>query len=109
MEQDVLQSLIENFIGEYGWLFIAGISMLFFKNMISNTFAGIMFLMGSDFDVDDVVYISGKTKARIVRQTLFKTVFHLLDTDRKLIVPNTSLYGLKCEKVLPGSKNGQEI
>ena len=24
-----------------------------------------------------------------------------MDVDRKLIVPNTSLYGLKCEKVLP--------
>ena len=30
-----------------------------------------------------------------------KTTFYLPDTDRKLIVPNTSLYGLKCEKVLP--------
>ena len=48
-------------------------------------------------------------KARIIRQTLFKTVFHLIDTDRKLIIPNTSLYGLKLEKVLPGANNGKEL
>ena len=33
--------------------------------------------------------------------SLQKTTFHIIDTDRKLIIPNTSLYGLKCEKVLP--------
>ena len=109
MDHNSVQLLIENLAWRYGWLFIAAISALFFKNMINNTFAGVMFLLGSDFDVDDVVYIGGVKKARIVRQTLFKTVFHLIDTDRKLIIPNTSLYGLKLEKVLPGSKNGTEL
>ena len=56
MESD-LQSVLEKLIGEYGWLFIAGISALFFRNLISNTFAGMMFLFGSDLDVDDIVYI----------------------------------------------------
>ena len=104
-----IEILIQSMVGKYGWLFITGIGALFFRNLISNTFAGIMFLFGSDFDVDDVVYIGGKTRARIIRQTLFKTVFHLIDTDRKLIIPNTSLYGLKLEKVLPGSNKGKDI
>ena len=108
MEND-LQNVFENLIGEYGWLLAAGITALFFKNLIANTFAGIMFLLGSDFDVDDIVYISGNKKARIIRQTLFKTVFHLIETDRKLVIPNTSLYGLKLEKVLPGANNGKEL
>ena len=108
MEND-LQNVLEKLIGEYGWLFIAGISALFFRNLISNTFAGIMFLFGSDFDVDDIVYISGNKKARIIRQTLFKTVFHIIETDRKLIIPNTSLYGLKLEKVLPGANDRKEL
>lgn len=108
MEND-LQNIFENLIGEYGWLLVAGITALFFKNLIANTFAGIMFLLGSDFDVDDIVYISGNKKARIIRQTLFKTVFHLIETDRKLVIPNTSLYGLKLEKVLPGANNGKEL
>tara|TARA_Y100000310_G_C20669069_1_gene809242 strand:+ start:2235 stop:2567 length:333 start_codon:yes stop_codon:yes gene_type:complete len=104
-----LESVFQNLIGEYGWLFIAGICALFFKNLIANTLAGMMFLFGSDYDVDDIVYISGTKKARIIRQTLAKTVFHLLDTDRKLVVPNTALYGLKIEKVLPGSNDGKEL
>ena len=108
MESD-LQGVFEKLIGEYGWLFIAGIFALFFRNLISNTFAGIMFLFGTDFDVDDIVYISGNKKARIIRQTLFKTVFHLIETDRKLIIPNTSLYGLNLEKVLPGANDGKEL
>ena len=108
MEND-LQNVFENLIGEYGWLLAAGITALFFKNLIANTFAGMMFLFGSDFDVDDIVYISGNKKARIIRQTLFKTVFHLIETDRKLVIPNTSLYGLKLEKVLPGANNGKEL
>jgi small-conductance mechanosensitive channel len=108
MEND-LQNVFENLIGEYGWLLAAGITALFFKNLIANIFAGMMFLFGSDFDVDDIVYISGNKKARIIRQTLFKTVFHLIETDRKLVIPNTSLYGLKLEKVLPGANNGKEL
>ena len=62
-----------------------------------------------DFDVDDIVYIKGDTKARIIRQTPTKTVFHIIETDRKLVVPNTDLYGLKIEKPMPGSNNGQDI
>ena len=58
-------------------------------------------MFGDDYNVDDIVYIGGKTKARITRISTTKTVFHIIDTDRKLIIPNTSLYGLKCEKVLP--------
>ena len=46
------------------------------------------------FDTDDIVYIGGEKKARIVRQTPTKTVFHIIDTDRKLIVPNVDLYRL---------------
>ena len=60
-------------------------------------------MIGSDFNPDDIVYIGGEKKARIVRQTPTKTVFHLLETDRKLIVPNTGLYGLRVEKVLPSN------
>jgi len=106
---DKLQNVFENLIGSYGWLFLAGVAALFFRNLITNTVAGMMFLLGSDFDVDDIVYIGGNKKARIIRQTLFKTVFHLIETDRKLIIPNTSLYGLKLEKVLPGANNGKEL
>jgi hypothetical protein len=64
-----------------------------------------MFMFGSDFDTDDVVFIDGEKKARIVRQTPTKTVFHIIESDRKLIVPNIDLYKLKIEKILPEAKD----
>ena len=109
MDITAIELLLTNMIGQYGWLFIAGFCALLFKNIIANVLAGALFMFGSDFDVDDIVYIGGTKKARIIRQTPTKTVFHLLETDRKLIVPNTDLYKLKVEKVLPGSKNGTEL
>ncbi len=88
---------------------MAGFAALLLKNTVGNMVAGAMFMFGNDFNVDDIVYIGGKTKARITRISLQKTTFHIIETDRKLIIPNTSLYGLKCEKVLPqngGPKRG---
>ena len=96
-------------IGHYGWMFIAAFALLLFKNLVSNVLDGLLFMVGHDFDVDDIVYIGGEKRARIIRQTPTKTVFHLLDTDRKLVVPNTALYSLKIEKVLPGANDGNEL
>ena len=100
-----LESVFQNLIGEYGWLFIAGICALFFKNLIANTLAGMTFLFGSDYDVDDIVYIGGTKRARIVRQSFTKTVFYLYETQRKLVIQSKQLYSLKCEKILPSNDN----
>ena len=105
MEDKILEEVGKNLIGEYGWVVVAGFFALLLKNTIGNMVAGAMFMFGSDFDVDDIVYIGGSKKARIIRISLTKTAFHIIDTDRKLIIPNTSLYGLKCEKVLPQNGN----
>ena len=101
MEDKVIEEVGKNLIGDYGWLVVAGFAALMLKNTIGNMVAGTLFMFGNDYNVDDIVYIGGKTKARITRISMTKTVFHIIDTDRKLIIPNTSLYGLKCEKVLP--------
>lgn len=71
--------------------------------------AGLLFMFGHDFDPDDVVYLKGTRRARIIRQTPTKTVFHLLETDRKLVVPNVDLYSLRIEKPMPGSNEGKDI
>ena len=106
---ETTETIITDMIGHYGWMFIAAFAVLLFKNVVSNVLDGLMFMLGHDFDVDDIVYIGGEKKARIIRQTPTKTVFHLIDTDRKLVVPNTALYSFKDEKVLPGANNGQEL
>lgn len=103
------EGIISGLLGHYGWMFIAAFAILLFKNIVSNALDGILFMFGHDFDVDDIVYIGGTKKARIIRQTPTKTVFHLIESDRKLIVPNGALYSLRIEKVLPGSKGGKEI
>tara|TARA_A200000159_G_scaffold20793_1_gene17483 strand:+ start:2983 stop:3327 length:345 start_codon:yes stop_codon:yes gene_type:complete len=103
------ETIITDMIGHYGWMFIAAFALLLFKNVVSNVLDGLLFMFGHDFDVDDIVYIGGEKKARIIRQTPTKTVFHLVETDRKLVVPNTALYSLKIEKVLPGANNGKEL
>ena len=74
-----------------------------------NILDGLLFMFGHDFDVDDIVYIKGVDRARIIRQTPTKTVFHILETDRKLVVPNTDLYSLRIEKPMPGSNEGKDI
>ena len=103
------ETIITDMIGHYGWMFIAAFALLLFKNVVSNVLDGLLFMFGHDFDVDDIVYIGGEKKARIIRQTPTKTVFHLVETDRKLVVPNTALYSLKIEKVLPGANNGKDL
>ena len=72
-----------------------------FKDTIQNFFIGIQFLWGHDFDVDDIVYIKGVKKARIVRQNIWKTTFYVYPHDRKFIVPNSMLWKLEIEKELP--------
>jgi len=106
---ETTETIITDIIGHYGWMFLAAFAVLLFKNVVSNVLDGLLFMVGHDFDVDDIVYIGGEKKARIIRQTPTKTVFHLIDTDRKLVVPNTALYSLKIEKVLPGANNGKEL
>jgi hypothetical protein len=101
--------IVEELIGGYGFLFLVGFVTFMFRDIVTNLAAGIMFMLGSDFNTDDVVWIGGTKKARIVRQTPTKTVFHLLDTDRKLIVPNVDLYKLRVEKALSGANGGRDI
>ena len=103
------ETIVSDLVGHYGWMFLAALAILLFKNIVSNVLDGLMFMFGHDFDVGDIVYIGGTKKARIIRQTPTKTVFHLIESDRKLIVPNTALYSLRIEKVLPGANGGKEL
>jgi hypothetical protein len=106
---ETTETIITDLLGHYGWMFLAAFAVLLFKNVVSNVLDGLIFMFGHDFDVDDIVYIGGTKKARIIRQTPTKTVFHLIESDRKLIVPNTALYSLRIEKVLPGANGGKDL
>lgn len=83
-----LQKIIEIFIGEWGWTLIVALVTIAFKDAITKLWNGLLFLYGNDFNVDDIVWINGQKKARIVRQSVYKTTFYLYDHQRKFIIPN---------------------
>ena len=101
-----LEKIVSTIIGDFGWLVIAALFALTFKNTIQRIVEGIMFFFGGDFKVDDIVYISGTKKVRITRKGLTKTTFYVYDTKRKLIIRNDRLPYLMLEKSLP--QNGDK-
>ena len=101
-----LEKIVSTIIGDFGWLMIAAIFALTFKNIIQRIVEGIMFFFGGDYKVDDIVYIGGTKKVRITRQGLTKTTFYVYDTKRKLIIRNDKLPHLMLEKILP--QNGDK-
>jgi len=103
-----MNEVINTYFGEWGAWVIGALVALAVKDSIQQLWSGVRFLMGSDFDVDDIVYINGSKKARIVRQGIYKTTFYLFDHDRKFIVPNNRLWLLNIEKELPQRINKEE-
>ena len=109
--ENVIQSNISVLLGEYGWMFLAGLAVLFFKTTIESLLAGLVVFVGNDYNNDDIVILDGRP-GRIVRVSMWKTVFYLYtikeDPDgkkfvsggTKLIVENEKLKDLKIEKPL---------
>ena len=102
------QSLMEQFIGHYGWIAVTFALGFFFKESIINMIQGMQIFIGNDFNNDDIIYISGR-EARIVRVGMTKTVFYMTDRGTKMVVPNEKLKDLTLEKRLPpGSHRAKE-
>ena len=108
MEEQIKLFVTEMF-GSYGWMVMGAFVALTFKNIIQRLVEGVMFFIGNDYNADDIVYIRGEKKARVIRIGLTKTVFYIYDTERKLIIRNDQLPGLMLEKTLPqnGSKKSE--
>ena len=68
-----------------------------------NFVQGLVVFLGSGFNNDDIIYISGR-QARIVRVGIRSTTFYMTDRKTKMVVPNEQLKQLVVEKTLP--KNG---
>ena len=113
METEIKQQ-VTTLLGDYGWMFIAGMIMLLFRSTIENAVAGLMVFIGPDYDEDDVIELDGKP-GRIVRVGLWKTVFfiyHVVDgnivSGDKLVVQNDKLKDMKISKNLL-EKNSKRI
>jgi small-conductance mechanosensitive channel len=96
-----VKELISQLITEWGWAIALAILAIAMKDSLSKFWLGVQFLWGNDFNVDDIVYINGNKKARIVRQNVWKTTFYLYEHDRKFIIPNDRIWTLNIEKELP--------
>jgi len=101
-----LESMAKNLIGDYGWLFVAGLVVLLFQSSIKKLAASLFVFVGGDYKTDDVVFVDGKP-ARIIRVGFVKTVFFIYDVNEgkivggsKLVVQNEWLAKLKIEKPL---------
>ena len=106
MEAEIKQQ-VTTLLGDYGWMFIAGMVMLLFRSTVENAVAGLMVFIGPDYDEDDVIELDGKP-GRIVRGGLWRTVFfiyHVVDgnivSGDKLVVQNDKLKDMKISKPLP--------
>ena len=101
-----LEIVVRNLLGDYGWMFIAGLSLLMFQSSIKKLAAGLFVFWGNDYRTDDTVYVDGKP-GRIIRVGMTKTVFFIYDVmdgqvigGSKLVVQNEWLGKLKIEKPL---------
>jgi small-conductance mechanosensitive channel len=97
MEQEALQQTAQGFIGNYGWLLVAGAATIIFKDIVSQFAAGLTIWFSKDYTPDDIVLIGGR-KARIVRVGMKSTTFYFPDSNTKKTVSNSAFVGLDIER-----------
>ena len=109
--ENVIQSNISVLLGEYGWMFLAGLAVLFFKTTIESLIAGLVVFFGNDYNNDDIILLDGRP-GRIVRVSMWKSTFYLYTIKKgddgkrfisggtKLVIENDKLKDLKLEKPL---------
>jgi|TARA_B100001971_G_scaffold113270_1_gene104240 hypothetical protein len=108
---NTIQNSVSVLLGEYGWMFLAAVAILFFKTTIESLIAGFIVFFGNDYNNDDIIILDGRP-GRIVRVSMWKTTFYLYTVKRavdgknfvsggtKMIVKNEKLKDLKLEKPL---------
>ena len=105
LDQAAIERLAEQAIGHYGWLLLAAFVALMGKDGLVNFAQGLIVYWGSEFENDEILYISGR-QARVIRLGLTSTTFFMTDRETKMLVPNSQLKQLTIEKKLP--ENGGE-
>lgn len=93
MEKE-LENIMQDFLGNYGWMLIVGIGVFTFRSAIEGIVEGLKVFLGNDLNTDDVVTIDDRP-ARIVRVGIFKTIFFV--------------YNIGCVKGKPYVKGGSKM
>ena len=107
MEQEV----IENLIGQYGWMAVIGFFFLIGRNTIESAIEAIKVFAGDDLNTDDVIIFDGRP-ARVVRVGYWKTILFVYEVGcadgkpfikggNKVAIQNSMLKEHMIEKPLP--------
>jgi len=76
--EEQLQGHVEQFIGNYAWIFVSAFIFLLFKSTIESLVEAVKVYMGDDLNTDDVVVLNGRP-ARVVRVGIWKTIFFVYE------------------------------
>lgn len=101
----VLEGIAQSLIGDWIWLFVAGVGVLIFRELIQEFAAGLGVYFSRQWAVDEIVYLNGR-QARIARIGLVESVFYMGDRGLEqgagtvMKIRNTALRNITCEKIL---------
>lgn len=101
----VLEGVAQSLLGDWIWLFVAGVALLLFRELIQEFAAGLGVYFSRQWAVDEIVYLNGR-QARIARIGLVESVFYMGDRGLEqgagtvMKVRNTALRNITCEKIL---------
>mgnify|MGYP001164632106 FL=1 len=104
--EDQIASAGQSFIGEYGWLLVAGAVGLIFKETITSFAAAVSMSLFGGIKTDNVYSMGGRA-CRVVRVGMRSTTFYFADTKTRVDIPNEDIKGLRLEKKI-APMNGEE-
>ena len=102
----VLEGVAQSLLSDWIWLFVAGVAVLLFREIIQEFAAGLGVYFSKQWAVDESVYLNGR-QARIARIGMVETTFYMGDravdlgfAGTVMKVRNTALRDITCEKIL---------
>ena len=102
----VLETAGKAILSDWVWLFVAGVAVLLFREIIQEFAAGLGVYFSRQWAVDEIVYLNGR-QARIARIGMVETTFYMGDravdlgfAGTVMKVRNTALRDITCEKIL---------
>ena len=101
----LVEGVAKSLMGDWVWLFVAGVAILLFRELIQEFAAGLGVYFSKQWAVDEIVYLNGR-QARIARIGLVESVFYMGDrgldqgAGTVMKIRNTALRNITCEKIL---------
>ena len=102
----LVEGVAKSLMGDWIWLFVAGVAVLLFREIIQEFAAGLGVYFSKQWAVDEIVYLNGR-QARIARIGMVESTFYMGDRAVELgfagtvmKVRNTALRNITCEKIL---------